>query len=388
MTPDEAWTYHRSSVTAEKPDPAHGDDGTRGRRAEPRVEATYRVRFRSLDDLVVTYTTDISRGGLFIATDRFLPTGTVVKLNVELPDGKPPASVLARVAFVLGVEQARERHRNPGMGMEFLDAGAEVAQRIATQLLDGLDPSPEAAAAHSADVLVVDDSPLYRDQSAALLRRLGHRVKTAQNGLEALGTMMREPVDIVLSDVQMPVMDGWQFLRLVRARPTLARTPVIFLTTLTGEAERLKGYQLGVDDYLGKPIDEQQVAERVAQALERARRRPASSADRGALSGDLAMVSLTSLLAFVEAERRSGALLVLSDPRIATLHIVDGQVRRVDLSDNPKGLPPIERLYHVLDWKTGRFEFGPREVEVEDEIGMPTGFCLMEHARRTDEANR
>lgn len=358
-----------------------------GRRSDARVEATYRVKFRSIDDLVVTYTTDISRGGLYIATDRFLPTGSIVRLNVELPDGKPPASVLARVAFVLGTEAAKERGRNPGMGMEFLDAGQEVGSRIAEQLLTGLDPQP-IQSTQPADVLVVDDSPVYLERTANVARSLGHRVRTAKNGLEAIGMLMKEPVDIVLSDVQMPMMDGWQFLRIVRSRPTLARTPVIFLTTLTGETERLKGYQLGVDDYLGKPFDDAELALRIGRALERTKRRPVSSADRGALSGDLAMVSLASVLSFIEVERRTGALLVLSENRIATLHIVGGAVHRVDLSGEAAELTGLERLFHVLDWRRGRFEFGSRESDVPDELGVPTQFVLIEHARRSDEAGR
>ncbi len=363
-----------------------GDEA--GRRSEARIEATYRVRFKSLDDLVVTYTTDISRGGLFIATDRFLPTGSIVRLNVELPDGKPPASVLARVAFVLGIESAKERGRNPGMGMEFLDAGQEVGSRIAEQLITGLDPQPQTEAAQPADVLVVDDSPLYLERAAGVARRMGHRVRTAKNGLEAIGMLMKEPVDIVLSDVQMPMMDGWQFLRLVRSRPTLARIPVIFLTTLTGEAERLKGYQIGVDDYLGKPFDEKELALRIGRALERTRRRPTHSADRGALSGDLTMVSLPSVLSFIEAERRTGALLVISEPNIATLHIVAGSIHRVDLSEDRADLVGLPRLFHVLDWQRGRFEFGPNESDLPDEIGVPTSFALLEHARRADESAR
>ncbi|MEZ4327210.1 MAG: response regulator [Polyangiales bacterium] len=357
-----------------------------GRRTEPRVEASYLVRFRSIDDMVESYTRNISRGGLFIATKRFLPIGSIVRLNVELPDDKPPASVLARVAYVLGVEAAEARKSNAGMGMEFLHADHEVGRRIAEQLVRGLDPQPSDEPI-TADVLVVDDSPMYLERAASLARSLGHRVRTAKNGLEAIGLLMKEPADIVLCDVQMPMMDGWQFLRIVRSRPTLARTPVIFLTTLTGEPERLRGYQLGVDDYLGKPFDDEELAARIGRVLLRSKHRPSSSADRGALSGDLSLVSLPSVLSFIEAERRTGALLVISEPHIATLHIQAGAVHRVDLSTDV-GLAGVERLFHVLDWTHGRFEFGPSDADVDDELKLPTSYVLMEHARRRDESGR
>jgi uncharacterized protein (TIGR02266 family) len=157
-----------------------------GRRTEERVEASYLVRFRSIDDMVVCYTRNISRGGLFIGTERFLPIGSVVRLNVELPDDQPPASVLARVAYVLDNSTAERRKRSPGMGMEFLHAEHEVGARIAKQLLCGLDPPPPQATP-PADVLIVDDSPVYLERTANLVRALGHRVRTAKNGLEASG---------------------------------------------------------------------------------------------------------------------------------------------------------------------------------------------------------
>lgn len=359
-----------------------------GRRAGERVAATFRVRFRSLDELVTTYTSDISRGGLFVATDRFIPVGSVVQLKVEVPDGRDASGVLARVAFHRPREEAERLGRSTGMGMEFLDGGSALGDRIAAHLVDGLDPSPGAASMRPADILVVDDSPTYLEANRAALAAAGHRVRTAQNGLEALGSLMREAVDIVLSDVQMPTMDGWQLLRLVRARPTLAHIPFVFITTLSGEAERLRGYQLGVDDYLSKPMEAQELATRISVVLERARRRPGSSAERGALSGDLKHVSLPSVLAFLEAERRTGALLVIADDGLSTLHVVEGRVHRADRPSGKATPDPRERLFEVLDLSKGRFEFAANEDNVVDELGAPTGFFLMEHARRTDERNR
>ncbi len=356
------------------------------------MAAKFRVRFRSLDDLVVTYTHDISQGGLFIGSTQFLAVGTVVQLRVELPDAEEPAPIIARVAYVLGEEEAKARGRSPGMGMEFLDTGgADVAARIAAYLATALgqDGPRHDPASEPADVLIVDDSDTYRDQAAKAMRGAGHRVTLATNGLEALGVALRQTPDIVLSDVNMPVMDGWQFLRMLRSRPSVANVPVVFLTTLGGESERLKGYQLGVDDYIPKPFDERELVLRVSRILARSRRRPvASSAARNALRGDLAQVGLGSVLSFVQVERRTGLMLVISGERIASLHILNGDIVQVDLPDDVDHLVGIERVFEVLGWSTGRFELSSVDISAPDSIRVPTGYILMEHARRQDERSR
>src|SRR5690606_15570882 len=155
--------------------------------------------------------------------------------------------------------------------------------------------------------------------------------------------------DVILSDVNMPVMDGWQFLRMIRSRPSIASVPVVFLTTLGGEAERLKGYQLGVDDYIPKPFDNQELTLRVARILGRSRKRPGASAGRNALRGDLAQVSLGSVLSFIQVERRTGLMLVLAEERIASLHIRQGDIVQADLPPGFEALEGIDRVFELLE---------------------------------------
>jgi uncharacterized protein (TIGR02266 family) len=360
------------------------------RRELGRVAAKFRVKFRSLDDLVITYTHDISQGGLFIGSSSFLPVGTVVQLRVELPDGGEPAPIIARVAYVLGEDEAKARGRSTGMGMEFLDTGGNdvagrIAEYLASTLGEGERPDPASA---PADVLIVDDSESYREQAAKAMRAEGHRVTTAKNGLEALGIALRQTPDVILSDVNMPVMDGWQFIRMVRSRPSIASVPVVFLTTLGGESERLKGYQLGVDDYIPKPFDSQELALRVARILSRSRKRPTTSAGRNALRGDLGQVSLGSVLSFIQVERRTGLMLVLAEDRIASLHIRQGDIVQVDLPPDRDHLEGIDRVFELLEWSAGRFEFSAVDIAVPDAVRVPTSYILMEHARRQDEGRR
>ncbi len=360
------------------------------RRGEDRVDASFRVRYKTLDDFVVAYSTDISRGGLFIATDNFMPIGSVVKLELCLPEGGPTVSVIARVAFIMDEDTARPKGRRPGMGMEFLDVeGEPIAVQLASYLtsqLSGYDASVDTEP--SARIVVVDDDSTYRDQAASALRESGHEVTTAEHGLQGLGLVLREAPDLILSDVQMPNMDGWQLLRMIRARPNLATTPFVFFTSLSGEAERLKGYQLGVDDYIAKPFSSDELVVRITKVLGRSRQRPRGSADNNALRGDLAQVGLQSVLSFIDMEKRSGTLLIVSGNDLITLHCRDGQVVQVDLpasEDHRKGL---ERVFYALDLTEGRFDLTAAEITAEDSIGVPTSYALLEHARKVDEGNQ
>jgi len=175
-------------------------------------------------------------------------------------------------------------------------------------------------------------------------------------------------------------------LRMVRARPTLRRTPFLFLTDLQNEEQRLRGYALGVDDYVGKPFTTVELTARVERVIERAQ-----AADEGVtngMRGDLSKVPISSLLAFAEMERRSAVVQLMREGEKATLHLRDGAVMRIDLDTTYDELQGLPRFFHILDWERGRFELTSTDVNAEDQLGLPTTFALLEHARRKDEAQR
>ncbi len=355
------------------------------RRADPRIAVELEVNFESLDEFVSAYTHDVSRTGLFVPTDKFLPMGAVVALSVKLPDRDKPIRAIARVAYILDGQKALQRGRKPGLGMEFLDVGGvPFADHILAYLkATGSAPAPsDLPPANPHLALVVDDEPLAREKVSASLAEAGFRVIVAKDGLEALGQAMRERPDIILTDVTMPGLDGWQLLRILRSRPNLATIPVIFLTRLTSDTERLKGYRLGVDDYVGKPFTGLELTLRVQRVI--ARNRQAQGSNK-ALRGDLSQVSLASLLSLAEMERRTGNLLLVRNGETVRLHLRDGAVMRIDLPEEHSRKPPIDRFFYVLDWMSGQFELSSVEVPAEDALGLRTSFVLLEHARRKDE---
>jgi DNA-binding response OmpR family regulator len=277
------------------------------------------------------------------------------------------------------------------MGMLFLDIeGQPFAEQIAAfiQKETGGEPERESVppAIDRSTILVVDDVASQRNAAAAALERAGHEVLTADSGVSALGQALKHEPDLILSDVEMPALDGWQLVRLLRARPSLADKPIIFLTSLSSDQERLRGYRLGVDDYIAKPFVEAELVARIERVLGHAKDHPHSVQGNKALRGALEHVSLASLLSFLDLERRTGRLLLVHDEGMATIWLRDGRVLRVSVSGRLDRAEPIERLMHILDWGQGRFELADDDgVADQDEIGLPTSQLLLEHARRRDE---
>ena len=111
------------------------------------------------------------------------------------------------------------------------------------------EPSPGTG---SGTVLLIDDDPFLADALSRLLGRDGYEVRTASNGAEGLQMARSEPPAAIVLDVMMPIMDGWEVLKVLKADPALADIPVVMLSILE-EAER--GLALGAAEYLFKPID-------------------------------------------------------------------------------------------------------------------------------------
>jgi chemosensory pili system protein ChpA (sensor histidine kinase/response regulator) len=114
-------------------------------------------------------------------------------------------------------------------------------------------------------VLVVDDSLTVRRVTQRLLVREGYRVVLAKDGLEALERLAEERPVVLLSDIEMPRMDGFDLLRNVRADPALAGLPVVMITSRIAQKHRDYAMELGVDHYLGKPYSEEELLSLVAR---------------------------------------------------------------------------------------------------------------------------
>ncbi len=119
--------------------------------------------------------------------------------------------------------------------------------------------------------LVVDDSITVRRVTQRLLERNGMRVMTARDGVDAVALLADNVPDIILLDIEMPRMDGYEVAAQVRADPRLADVPIIMITSRVGDKHRARAIELGVDDYLGKPYQESQLIDAIAPLVARRR---------------------------------------------------------------------------------------------------------------------
>jgi len=120
------------------------------------------------------------------------------------------------------------------------------------------------------NVLIVDDSSVMRKIVGRSLRQAGLelvQVLEASNGSEALSLARENPLDLILSDINMPLMDGLEFVRQLRGIESAQQTPVVMITTEAGEAHVVQALSLGASGYIRKPFTPEQIKERVIPLL-------------------------------------------------------------------------------------------------------------------------
>ena len=170
-------------------------------------------------------------------------------------------------------------------------------------------------------ILIVDDEPVGRDTLEALLVGRGYELVLACDGMQALAKARTLVPDVVLLDVMMPDMDGFEVCRRLRADATLAEVPVIMVTALDDRASRLEGIEAGADDFVTKPFDRVELRARV-QMITRLNRYRRLLAER-------------SRFQWVVEQAKDGYLMVDAGGQV---HYANSQARLY------LGLPPVEEL--------------------------------------------
>jgi chemosensory pili system protein ChpA (sensor histidine kinase/response regulator) len=128
-------------------------------------------------------------------------------------------------------------------------------------------------------VMIVDDSVTVRKVTSRLMERQGWEVLTAKDGVDAVNQLQDVYPDMVLLDVEMPRMDGFEVLRSVRRDPRLANLPIIMITSRTGEKHQRQAKELGVNGFLGKPFQEAGLMTTIDEVLSEIRNNAATTSD-------------------------------------------------------------------------------------------------------------
>lgn len=238
-----------------------------------------------------------------------------------------------------------------------------------------------------AHILLVDDDLAIRATIAAVLRQAGHQIHQAENGMEAQRYVENTRPDLIITDVQMPVMDGFQLLKQLRARKETAFVPILCLTEGDDYEERVRGFRLGADDFVTKPFSPRDLVARVKRILEP---QPIFDEISGVfekqtdLEGRLERIGMSAVLLMLEAERKTGILTVRSKGAFGRVWMRGGHAVNSELLEAPE-LTACEGVYRMLGWSRGSFEFIQCAVHVEDRVETDVTYLLIEGARRLDE---
>ncbi|MGH7232807.1 MAG: response regulator [Nitrospiraceae bacterium] len=233
----------------------------------------------------------------------------------------------------------------------------------------------------SAKILVVDDEPHLQRVVSLYLRGRNYQVATAPGGTEAIQMVADDRPDLIVADISMPGMDGFELCGRLRRNPATRTIPFIFLTAKDQDADKIRARKVGADDYLTKPCPLEQLAERVETVMDRIEQAKKIPLDRIGLSGQLEEVDVLDLVQMLELDQKTGALVLSHGERTGTLYFRDGLIVEADIR-SPKREEP---LYVLLGWKAGRYLFLPDAVPERMPITASLAHVLFEDLRRLEE---
>ncbi len=219
-------------------------------------------------------------------------------------------------------------------------------------------PEPVAAPPAAPRLLLVDDEPGLRTAVQAYLEDEGFDVTTANDGEEGWTAAQELIPDLVISDVMMPRLDGYGLLKRLRADERLGGTPVIFLTAKGMTADRIEGFQAGVDDYIPKPFDPDELVARVRNVVRRQERLLAEAAryadaDIGQMARQI--TEIRSLLQQTGARKAAGPVRHTFTPREASVLqlVAEGLMNKEIARRLETSIRNVEKYVSRLFTKTG-----------------------------------
>lgn len=206
-----------------------------------------------------------------------------------------------------------------------------------------------------AKLLVVDDDATWLRVMALYLRGLNYEVATALRGEDAIKQIADGLPDVVIADIGMPGMDGYELCRRLRCDDKTRAIPFLFLTGRDQDTDKVKARKIGSDEYLVKPCPLERLAQCVETVMDRIEQARKISLERIGLNGRIEDVDLLDLIQTLELNQRTGALVLSHGERTGTLYFREGTIVQADIQ-SPKREEP---LFILLGWKTGRFLFIP-----------------------------
>ena len=239
-------------------------------------------------------------------------------------------------------------------------------------------------------ILIVEDEPGMIELLTVALEDEGYSISIANYVQLGLFFFDVERPGLGISDVMMPDMNGYDFCQQLRENPKTAAIPFIFLTAKKDVSDRVRGLNLGADDYISKPFHVVEVVARIKTLMQRVKRaRPTQahatiSEPQAAFAGEQEKKSIGEVVQTIALTRKNGRLLVVNTGRRGEVYFQEGMVTYADV-DRKKG---EEAVYRLLAWKNGQFKFDSGVTAKTRNLQKSAEGLLMEGMRRIDEYNR
>lgn len=236
-------------------------------------------------------------------------------------------------------------------------------------------------------LLLVDGDPRSLRVLEVSLRKAGFSVVTAESARAAQEKIVVAAPDLIISEIKLDDGDGFDLCRRVRATPEWHDIPFMFLTGEVGIENKIRGLELGVDEYLTKPIYIKEIVTRINMLLQkRQRARIEERKDqRTRFVGRIADMPVVDVIQTIEVSRKSGVIHFVGERnRQAAIYFRDGKV----IDAEAGSLTAEDAVYRLLTWSEGDFEVVFRTVRRREVIEIGSQALLMEGMRRLDEWTR
>ena len=229
-------------------------------------------------------------------------------------------------------------------------------------------------------VLIVDSDAEQCAMFEMQLMARGFKVRTARTADAAIQTLISEPVNLIISEVDLKPYDGFEMKKRLNDDSRTNKIPLFYFTARAASADVEKGFELGAQDYLVKPSKIDVLAAKIQKFLEQA----APAKVTGGVTGSLKEMSIPDLVQILSHGRKSGMLKIVSGKRSGEVYFNSGNIMNA-IFENLKG---AEAFFAMLRFRDGTFSIDPTVITEEQVITMTSEMLLLEGLRRFDEENR
>ncbi|MBM4319884.1 MAG: DUF4388 domain-containing protein, partial [Deltaproteobacteria bacterium] len=276
----------------------------------------------------------------------------------------------------------------------FLDAGPTIIKNERAAWLGGPtrrqanagpteDAQPAEEPLSTPTLLLVDGDPRSRRLMEVSLRKAGYQVLAVPDAETVQSLALDTPLDLIISDTELPGRDGFELRRRILELPRWASLPFLFLTREGEVEDRRRGLELGVQEYLTRPIFVKEVVAKVQILLRKQGSATAAATPAVPSEGSLEEMGLVDLLQVVLQAKASGVVYLAREEFRGRIYLRQGQV--VDAKVGK--LDGEEAFFRLLRWPDGRYTVDPREVRQRPRINRPLGELLDEGLALFDECH-